>query len=122
MSNQKSSRHKGRDVPPPRATPALDTSERRVRACLQACEGLTTEALEDGMVKIVFDAPFQIRDVLAKLRAILPAAREVLDPYHRGFSKMCDAVEIARGQTPQAATEPTPAGTTGEQEGQSNDG
>ena len=97
-------KHKGRPVPP-QPTPALDTSERRVRACLKACEGLTTEALEDGMVQLVFDAPFQIRDVLAQLREILPEAREVLGRYHRGFSDMCDAVEIARGHTPPASPE-----------------
>ena len=92
-------KHRGRTVPP-QPTPASDTSERRVRACVKACEGLTTEALEDGMVQLVFDAPFQIRDVLAQVREILPEVREVLAPYHRGFSKMCDAVEIARGRAP----------------------
>ena len=41
------SRHKGRTVPP-QPTLAPDTSERRIRACLKACEGIATETLEAG--------------------------------------------------------------------------
>ena len=88
------SRHKGRPVPAP-STPALDTAARRIRACLTACEGLTTEALEDGMVTIVFDAQFHYRALLAELRDVAARLHTMADGH-------CAAVELARGQPPDA--------------------
>ncbi len=90
-------KHRGRTVPP-QPTPAPDTSERRIRACVKACEGLSTEALEDGMVKAVFDTPFEYRAVLADLRA-------VVERLHKVASDHCAAVELARGHTPPASPE-----------------
>ena len=34
----------------------MTMDERRIQACLRACEGLTTEALEQGLVADVFDS------------------------------------------------------------------
>ncbi len=46
---------KGRNVPP-LTIPAADMhDDRRIRACLQACAHISTEALESGLVHAVFE-------------------------------------------------------------------
>ncbi len=54
---------KGR-TPPPRALPS-DTDERRIAAALKACEGISTAALESGLVADALNELGQVQFVLA---------------------------------------------------------
>ena len=100
-------KHKGRPVPP-QPTPALDTSERRVRACLKACEGIATETLEAGGLNFVLDKLPEVQTVLAQVYTSadevcvvpdgLDLLRQAVGGLYRGVGKMCDIA--ARPRTP----------------------
>ncbi len=95
---------KGR-TPPPGRPPLL---ERRIQACLKACEGISTEALESGNLKLVLD---QLTSLHTALRALEQSAGEVCDQpdgvtqlqtalgsLERGVGTMCDGAGRPRGQ------------------------
>ncbi len=102
-------KHQGRTVPPP-ATPAPDTSDRRVNACLAACEGIATETLEAGGLNFVLDKLPALQTVLAQVYTSadevcvvpngLDLLRQAVGGLYRGVGKMCDIA--ARPRAPAA--------------------
>ena len=105
-------KHKGRTVPP-QPTAALDTSERRVRACLKACEGLSTATLEAGNLKLMLDALPRFHSALWHVSQSLDEVctspdglaqlRAVVDSLYTGVGKMCDGA--GRPRAPDAGAQ-----------------
>ena len=68
---------KGRDVPP-RKLPA-DADERRIHAALKACEGISTAALESGLVRDALDELGQVQTALALAARVAAQGRNPAD-------------------------------------------
>ena len=68
---------KGR-TPPPRKLPA-DADDRRIAAALKACEGISTAALESGLVRDALNELGQVQTALAIAAALAAQGRNPAD-------------------------------------------
>ncbi len=68
---------KGR-TPPPRQLPA-DADERRIAAALKACEHISTEALESGLIAEALDAVGLLQTAMALAAAVAAQGKNPAD-------------------------------------------